>query len=184
MCVGGTMQCKCCSRSSCIRQRYSLHAPRPRAGAIAGLFAAFVMYKWRNRDSVGFTDMDKQWIMQVGLACWPHACSAAVLLLPSPDSCTNQPWLRSLLAHHTQSSSFPASRKHTHAHAHTRARTRTHTHAYTHTHTHTQTHTVHTRTHTHAHARARAHTHTHTSPQMVGLNLMIAFAFSGTLAHM
>jgi len=39
-----------------------------RNGAIAGLFTAFVVYKWRNRDHIGFTDADKSWVMQmVGL---------------------------------------------------------------------------------------------------------------------
>uniref|UniRef100_A0A7S3QN15 Peptidase S54 rhomboid domain-containing protein n=1 Tax=Dunaliella tertiolecta TaxID=3047 RepID=A0A7S3QN15_DUNTE len=38
------------------------------SGAIAGLFTAFVVYKWRNRDHIGFTDADKSWVMQmVGL---------------------------------------------------------------------------------------------------------------------
>eukprot|EP00967_Tisochrysis_lutea_P073204 scaffold97933_cov19-Tisochrysis_lutea.AAC.1 len=35
------------------------------AGAIAGLFTAFVVYKWRNRDHIGFTDAVSGGLMPV-----------------------------------------------------------------------------------------------------------------------
>lgn len=36
-----------------------------RAGAIAGLFAAFVVYKYRNRHYVGFSEQDRNWVLQM-----------------------------------------------------------------------------------------------------------------------